>query len=246
MAKKNLSNLISNYLDTSRNIVKSTKKVFYFAKEAQRCISDLEKRTLPENLLKKSEKDLPILLGVTNGHLLKLFEYEITYDTFEKSLEDAELLSVIKRAYEFDTALFDRKKWASAYRFLIPNATVSKRTAKKHFDEYVKAASSDFGFLAKALFGKQIKASAEEVVYKYRDWALTEFEEIIDYIEPFRHQYIIKKMGEVDPKEVDQYLDSIIKTHETLSNTIKNYDNYEFFLTSRLSADFMYYPDMKF
>lgn len=248
MISKILRKLIKNEIDVSKNIKYPTYSCFHFLDDIHMAYYKLNRfNKLPEKETKLLNFEIESATQGLHRELLKLYSYEITLETFKMCNLTDEQLMILENAYAFNHEDFDRKKCRSKYRLLpMPNPYISKAGAKKKFEEYVKVWTSDFSFPAKALFGKQINASAEELVYKYRDWMINEFDKYIDIIEPLRHEYIITRKGDVNPKEADAYLDSIIKADEELYTIFKSYEIYEFLLESRIVTDFMYYPDMKF
>lgn len=229
-----LEKIADSISDVSKNEIKYVKKAFDWMDEAIEYMEKKNLEILSEKQISKLDGEISSCIRLLEGQLIELYQYEITYESFEKYVEDKRYLEILKTAYELHPHRFDEGKTQSLLR-LERKPLASKRSAKKELEKWVKAYKENNGFMVNLLFSKSINQQAEEAIYKIRDWLINDFDALVDKIEPVRQEYIITRKGEVEPEEVDEYLASLFE----------EFDIYNKFVYSRSTFDFVYYPDLK-
>lgn len=227
---------LSKDYDVSLQLVKHTSDVFYWINE----IFDLEdKRSqgkLSQKELSNYEDDYNRYLRKIHRCLVKLFDYGVILDSFTEVLDGTRYISLIKKAYNLssDDNTFSGDRYHS---FRLQNSPyVNKKAAIRELKMLIKAVKSSSNLFARVLFKDTINSAAEEIAYAFRDWLINDFDTVIETIEPLRQEYIISRKGDVDPEEVDDYLQSQFEGFST-------YNNYLF--TRANDMDLVYFPDLK-
>ncbi len=229
-----LEKIADNISDVSKNEIKYVKKAFDWIDEAIEYMEKKNLEILSEKQISKLDGEISSCIRLLEGPLRDLFLFEVTYASFERNIKDERCLEIIKKAYELHPWCFDEEKTQSLLR-LEKHPLVSKRSARKELEEWVKAYKKDNGLMVNLLFSKSINQQAEDAIYKIRDWFINDFDALVDKIEPVRQDYIITRRGQVEPEEVDEYLASLFE----------EFDIYNKFVYSRSTFDFVYYPDLK-
>ena len=236
-----LVDMMKKAQDVSRNEAKYVKTAF---RRIEDVIEHTEKRNaglLNEKQLADYDRHHKFLINELFKALFQLSSYEITYEVFEKYVEDEAYLGVLREAYETNAEWFTAK---SFFR-IDKDRFVTKRSAKKDFEDYVKGIKNEKNLVFRIIFSKVLNEKAEEAVYKLRDFLVNDFDELIDKIEPLRQEYIISRKGNVRYEEVNEYLAPIVDSYD-VENYYMDYAFYELFLLHRTNSPFVYHPDLKF
>lgn len=221
------------FFDITKAEIKYINKVLNQLDKNLECINK-KKNSLSDEEVKEINFSYKYGLEKLAKPLAELLDFEVNYSSFEKNIENEEILKILEEAYSTDKY----KIWAENRKTrlrLDEKAPGSKREARSQLEKLVKGAKKQQGILTKLLFSKETKITCNEAVYEFRDWLINDFDDLIDKIEPVRQEYIISRRGGVEPEEVEKFL----------LDKFEEYQLYSQWVTSRHHYAFLYYPDLK-
>ncbi len=186
--------------------------------------------SLNEKEINDYEKEYRINRSMIGEAIARLMEYEMPFERIKKSLADVACEDLLLDAVE------DANQYYYKNKIRIPEKKhVSEREAKKELKIMCKKITKNNGLLSRVLFSDEVERTAEEFVYKFRDWLIYGIDNLIDEIEPARQQYILSKQGMVTVDEVEEYLTSKFEVYELYSDWVLDRQAYEI----------IYYPGLK-